>query len=73
MRCILLVHLINVSIEYDKYYGKSISRLGHRTSRGVIEMHEDYTETKIGDFLKSESGLAHPTVRYCEEVQTRRD
>jgi len=35
-------------------------------------MHEDYIETKIRDFRKSESGLPHFTVRSYEEFLTRR-
>jgi len=70
MRCILLVDLINVSTENDKYYGKSVSRLAYGTSREAKEMHEDYIETKIRDFQKVRRVWL--TLR-CEEVQTRRD
>ena len=43
MQCIVLVDLINVSTEYDKYYGKNIGSLAYRTSRKAKEMHEDCT------------------------------
>jgi hypothetical protein len=48
---------------------KNFSSSAYRTSREAKEMHEDYIETKIRDFLKSDIGLAHLKVSSCEEGQ----
>ena len=52
--------------------GKNVSSLAYMTLREAKEMHEHCIETKIRDFLKGESGLAHLTVHSCKEGQTRR-
>jgi hypothetical protein len=49
---------------------KNISSLAYWTWREAKEMHEDYIETNMRDFLKGENVLAHLMVRSCEEGQT---
>ena len=52
MQFVLLVDIMNVSIEYDKNYGKNICSSAYRTSRYDKDTQEDYIETKIGDFVQ---------------------
>jgi hypothetical protein len=69
---LVLLDFITCTILGEEYrlFSSSLCNILH--SPVTSPLHEDCTEIKIRNFLKSESGLVHFTVRSCEEGQTRR-